>query len=142
MFWFSSRCMIQEANIITTWAASLRTRRIYSTGQILDLLLKISVRVPQILEQLKAYMIVNFRTREISRDTHKLTQIPMLIIIIKKNWSGCSNVVSDLHNKSLSFEITNLWSHRCPRTTPIHRPKSNLLCFPFPLTLPTHIQCN
>jgi hypothetical protein len=29
-------------------------------------------------------MVINFRTREISRETCKLTQTPMLIIIIKK----------------------------------------------------------
>jgi hypothetical protein len=32
-------------------------------------------------------MIVNFRTRVISQDTSKLTQIPTLIIIIKKKQS-------------------------------------------------------
>jgi hypothetical protein len=34
---------------------------------------------------LEAYMVVNFRVREISRGMHKLTRTPILIIIKKKS---------------------------------------------------------
>jgi hypothetical protein len=46
-----------------------------------------SVRVPQTLEPLEAYMVVNFRAREISRGTRKLTRTSMLIIKKKYNFN-------------------------------------------------------
>jgi hypothetical protein len=50
---------------------------------------KLSVQVSQILGPLEAYMVVNFRTREISRGMRKLTRTPTLI---KKNFNMKFNI--------------------------------------------------
>jgi hypothetical protein len=49
---------------------------IFLTLSVLQKRFSFSVRVPQILRSLEADMIVNFKTREISRGTRKLSEHP------------------------------------------------------------------
>jgi hypothetical protein len=70
------------------------------------------VRVLQISELLETYMIVNFRTRGISRNTRKVTRIPILMKIISRksfiNYIMYDIIILCREYHGLQFKANNL----------------------------------